>query len=57
MFVYERVWKKEGGKRHVRNSFSGNVLLNICEIDDTHLKKTREGRCEVGVIEGRKGGG
>lgn len=35
--------------------FSGNVVLNICELDDTHLK--REKRWEGAMIEGRKEGG
>lgn len=42
-----------------RTGFSGNVVLNICELDDTHLKQ-REGRWEGAMIEGRKeeeGGG
>lgn len=29
----------EGGGEMWGTGFSGNVLLNICEIDDTHLKQ------------------
>lgn len=32
------------------------MVLNICELDDTHLKQ-REGRWEGDMIEGRKEGG
>lgn len=46
--------KIERGKENVQEQgFSGKMVLNICELDDTHLKQ-REGRWEGGVIEGRK---
>lgn len=39
------------GEREEKNcsgtGFSGKMVLNICELDDTHLKQ-REGRCVGG---------